>query len=70
MKTFLISSIAAVAFLATAPLQAVEWSSTTSLIKTHDQSITYFDTFMNPVTKANNGITIKYKGGPEVIPNR
>jgi TRAP-type C4-dicarboxylate transport system substrate-binding protein len=70
MKTMMISGVAAAVFLAAAPLQAAELTSTTSLIKTHDQSVTYFDTFMNPVTKANNGITITYKGGPEVIPNR
>jgi TRAP-type C4-dicarboxylate transport system substrate-binding protein len=40
------------------------------LIKTHDQSVVYFKDFHDPVNKANNGITLNYKGGPEVIPNR
>ncbi|MDA1327161.1 MAG: TRAP transporter substrate-binding protein DctP [Proteobacteria bacterium] len=30
----------------------------------------YFDLFHNPVNKAKNGVTLNYKGGPEVIPNR
>ena len=54
----------------TATAHAAKLTATTSLIKTHDQSVVYINLFQDPVTKADNGITIDYKGGPEVIPNR
>jgi TRAP-type C4-dicarboxylate transport system substrate-binding protein len=50
--------------------QAATLSLTTSLVRTDKQVTTYFDLFHDPVNKANNGITLNYKGGPEVIPNR
>ncbi len=53
-----------------AAANAAKLTATTSLMKTHDQSIIYFDLFHDPVNKADNGITLDYKGGPEVIPNR
>jgi len=54
----------------TATAHAVTLTATTSLMKTHDQSVVYIELFQDPVNKADNGITIDYKGGPEVIPNR
>ena len=50
--------------------QAATISITTSLTKTDKQTESYLDLYHNPVNKADNGITINYKGGPEVIPNR
>ncbi|MEE8333327.1 MAG: TRAP transporter substrate-binding protein DctP [Alphaproteobacteria bacterium] len=64
-----IAGISAAAFIASSA-QAATLNVTTSLTKTHDQSVAYFDLFHEPVNKANNGITLNYKGGPEVIPNR
>lgn len=70
IKTFMaLAGISAAAFIATSA-QAATLRVTTSLTKTHDQSIAYFKLFHEPVNKADNGITLDYKGGPEVIPNR
>ncbi|MBT5050134.1 MAG: TRAP transporter substrate-binding protein DctP [Rhodospirillaceae bacterium] len=65
-----VAGLSAVALWTGASAQAVDLTVTTSLIKTHDQSIVYFQDFHDPVNKANNGIKLDYKGGPEVIPNR
>ena len=69
VKGRVISFLVAALFAATT-VQAAKFTVTTSLIKTHDQSVVYFKDFHDPVNKADNGITLNYKGGPEVIPNR
>jgi len=60
----------AAAALTGAAAQAATLNSTTSLARNHDQVVAYFDLFHNPFNKAKNGVTLNYKGGPEVIPNR
>lgn len=58
------------AAIAVSAAQAATLNVTTALTKTDKQTQAYLDLFHKPVNKANNGITINYKGGPEVIPNR
>ena len=58
------------AALSITAVQAATLTVTTSLNKTHDQTVVYLKDFHDPLNKANNGITLNYKGGPEVIPNR
>ncbi|MEE2956818.1 MAG: TRAP transporter substrate-binding protein DctP [Pseudomonadota bacterium] len=72
-KSKIVSLAAAVSgamLLTVTTVQAADWKVTTSLTKTHDQSVVYLQDFHDPVNKAGKGITLKYKGGPEVIPNR
>lgn len=64
-----LAGVSAAAFIVSAA-HAATLSVTTSLVRTDKQITTYFDLFHDPVHKANNGITLNYKGGPEVIPNR
>jgi len=66
----LAAGLSALTVLSITAVQAATLTVTTSLIKSHDQSVVYFKDFHEPVNKANNGITLNYKGGPEVIPNR
>jgi TRAP-type C4-dicarboxylate transport system substrate-binding protein len=40
----------------------------TCLARNHDQIVTYFNHFHDPVNKARNGITLHYLGGPEITP--
>jgi TRAP-type C4-dicarboxylate transport system substrate-binding protein len=61
--------VTAAAFFVSAT-QAATLSVTTSLVKTDKQTISYLELYHDPVNKADNGITLNYKGGPEVIPNR
>ena len=74
MSKFTISSIAASAAAATmlvgAAAEAAKLNVTTSLTRTHDQVVAYFDLMHTPMNKANGPVTLNYKGGPEVIPNR
>ncbi len=65
-----VTGVSAFALLGVAVASAATLSVTTSLIRTDKQTDTYFELFHKPVNKANNGITLNYKGGPEVIPNR
>ena len=73
MSSLKISSLAvgisAVAMLAGAA-QAATLNVTTSLARTHDQVVAYFDLMHTPMNKAKGPVTLHYKGGPEVIPNR
>ncbi len=64
-----VAGVTAAAFIASAA-HAATLSVTTSLVRTDKQVTTYFALFHDPVHKANNGISLNYKGGPEVIPNR
>ncbi len=64
-----LAGISAAAFIVTTA-HATTLSLTTSLVRTDKQVTTYFKLFHDPVNKADNGITLNYKGGPEVIPNR
>lgn len=41
----------------------------TCLARNHDQIVIYFKHFHEPVNKADNGITLRYLGGPEITPN-
>jgi TRAP-type C4-dicarboxylate transport system substrate-binding protein len=66
----LAAGFSALMVLSITSVQAANLTVTTSLIKSHDQSVVYFKDFHDPLNKANNGITLNYKGGPEVIPNR
>jgi len=61
---------AAGAMFAVSVAQAASLSVITSLVRTDKQTDTYFELFHKPVDKANNGIKLVFKGGPEVIPNR
>jgi len=65
-----VAGVSACALLGIAGASATTLSVTTSLVRTDKQTDTYIELFHKPVTKANNGITLNYKGGPEVIPNR
>lgn len=49
---------------------AVSLKVSTCLSRNHDQVVTYFNLFHNPVNKANNGIKLRYLGGPEVTPRK
>jgi len=70
IKTFTaLAGVSAAAFFVTT-VHAATLNVTTSLTRTDKQIVTYFDLFHTPVNKAKNGITLNYKGGPEVIPNR
>lgn len=70
IKTFAaFAGVSAAAFIVSAA-QAATLNVTTALTRTDKQTVAYFDLFHKPVNKANNGITLNYKGGPEVIPNR
>ena len=64
------AGLTGLAVLSITAVQAANLTVTTSLNKTHDQSVVYLQDFHHPVNIANNGITLDYKGGPEVIPNR
>lgn len=66
----LAAGVSALAVLSITAVQAATLTVTTSLIKSHDQSVVYFKDFQDPLNNASNGITLNYKGGPEVIPNR
>lgn len=69
-KTFAaFAGISAAAFIVSAA-QAATLNVTTALVKTDKQTVAYLELFHKPVNKADNGITLNYKGGPEVIPNR
>ena len=70
IKSFVALAGVAAAAIIVPDAHAATLTVTTSLIKSHDQSVVYFKDFHEPVNKANNGITLNYKGGPEVIPNR
>ncbi len=61
--------ISAVASIISAA-QAATLNVTSALVRSDKQTVAYLDLFHNPVNKADNGITLNYKGGPEVIPNR
>ena len=63
------AGISAAAMIVSAA-QAATLSVVTGLVKTDKQTVAYLELFHNLMNKADNGITIKYKGGPEVIPNR
>lgn len=72
-RNFTVSALAGAALsalAAAAGAQAATINVTTSLQRNHDQVVAYFKLFHDPVNKANNGITLIYKGGPEAIPNR
>ena len=62
--------MAAIAVTALAPLASAETTLkvVSCLARNHDQTVTYFDHFHDPVNKADNGITLRYLGGPEVTP--
>lgn len=64
------ASAAAAAMLVGAAAEAAKLNVTTSLTRTHDQVVAYFDLMHTPMNKANGAVTLNYKGGPEVIPNR
>lgn len=64
------AGIAIAALLAASAAHATSLSTTTSLARNHDQVEAYFKLFHDPMNKVDNGITLNYKGGPEVIPNR
>ena len=66
----IVAGISGLAVLSITAVQAASLTVTTSLIKSHDQSVVYFKDFHDPLNKAKNGIKLNYKGGPEVIPNR
>jgi len=74
MSNLRISSLAlgisAAAMLAGTAAQAATLNVTTSLTRTHDQVVAYFDLMHTPMNKAKGPVTLNYKGGPEVIPNR
>ena len=70
IKTFAALATATAAALIVSTAQAATLSVTTSLVKTDKQTISYLELFHDPVHKADNGISLNYKGGPEVIPNR
>jgi TRAP-type C4-dicarboxylate transport system substrate-binding protein len=70
IKTFAALAGVSAAALIASTVQAATLGITTSLVRTDKQTESYIDLYHNPVNKANNGITINYKGGPEVIPNR
>jgi TRAP-type C4-dicarboxylate transport system substrate-binding protein len=63
------AGISAAAMIVSAA-QAATLNATSGLVKTDKQTLTFLELFHKPVNKADNGITINYKGGPEVIPNR
>ena len=53
------------------PAQAAEeLKVSTALGQKHDQSQSFFKTFMDPLKKDQSEIVLKYIGGPEVTPNR
>ncbi|MEE2956523.1 MAG: TRAP transporter substrate-binding protein DctP [Pseudomonadota bacterium] len=58
----------AVAFALTASAATIKV--TTCVSKMDDQVQTYFSDFHNPVHKADNGIKLRYLGGPEVTPRK
>jgi TRAP-type C4-dicarboxylate transport system substrate-binding protein len=64
-----LAGVAAAAIIVSAA-HAATLSVTTSLVVTDKQTVSYMELFHKPVNKADNGITLNYKGGPEVIPNR
>ena len=64
-----LASVTAATFIVST-VHAATLSVATSLVRTDKQTVVYFDLFHKPVNKADNGITLNYKGGPEVIPNR
>ena len=62
-KSKIVSLAAAVSgamLLTVTTVQAADWKVTTSLTKTHDQSVVYLQDFHDPVNKADNGITLDY----------
>jgi len=66
-----ITAFAAVAAMfAVSTVQAASLTVVVSLQRLDKQTDTYFELFHKPVDKANNGIKLVFKGGPEVIPNR
>ena len=70
IKTFTaLAGLSAATFIVST-VQAATLSVTTSLTRTDKQTEGYIELYHNPVNKADNGITLNYKGGPEVIPNR
>ncbi|MFL2668359.1 MAG: TRAP transporter substrate-binding protein DctP [Alphaproteobacteria bacterium] len=62
--------VATAAMLAGVAAEAATLTVTTSLNRNHDQVVAYFDLMHNPMNAAKGAVTLKYKGGPEVIPNR
>ena len=61
--------ISAIAMLAGAA-EAATLNVMTSLNRNHDQVVAYFDLMHTPMNKAKGAVTLNYKGGPEVTPNR
>lgn len=49
---------------------AVSLKVSTCLASNHDQVVTYFSLFHNPLHEADNGIKLRYLGGPEVTPRK
>jgi TRAP-type C4-dicarboxylate transport system substrate-binding protein len=68
LSAALVGMTAAAFIVSTA--HAATLSVATSLVRTDKQTTTYMDLYHDPVHKADNGISLNYKGGPEVIPNR
>tara|TARA_B100000886_G_scaffold330716_1_gene281427 strand:+ start:4317 stop:5309 length:993 start_codon:yes stop_codon:yes gene_type:complete len=62
--------IAAVSMVGGTALEAAKLTVMTSLNRNHDQVVAYFDLMHTPMNKANGAVTLKYKGGPEITPNR
>ena len=42
----------------------------TGLAKNHDQVVTYFKDFHDPLNKAKGPVTLRYLGGPEITPRK
>ena len=71
---FTFHSIAAVGLMAAFALPAhaapIELKVSTALGTKHDQSTTFFETFMKKMKEDESLVKLKYIGGPEVTPNR
>lgn len=70
MKNFAAFACISAAASIVSAAQAATLNVTTALVRSDKQTVAYLDLFHKPVNKADNGITLVYKGGPEVIPNR
>ncbi len=61
---------AAVLAIASAAQAATELKVVSGLVKNHDQIVTYFKDFHDPLNAAKGPVSLKYIGGPEVTPRK
>lgn len=53
-----------------APAQAVTLKVTSCLARNHDQTETFFATYLKPINAKKSGLTLNFLGGPEVTPRK